>query len=121
PASAGPDQILAALKVDPLYVAPASVLRPDEAAVRAALRRTAVPTYLAVVPHAEVDAGRLGIDGLMLELVDGLADRRTVALVGLVATVALGAGLLYARSQRRLRAQAPDDEPRPAGGWTMKT
>ena len=28
-------------------------------------------------------------------------------LVGLVATVAIGGGLLYARSQRRLRAGAP--------------
>ena len=188
PASATTDQVLTALRADPLYVAADSTLRPDEAAVRAALGRTPVPTYVAVVPQAEVDAGELGIDGLMLQLVDGLGDpravvvvvsdggelqageggqsgvdasgvldrvlaerldepltpqtltealvelagsidtqaqpagtdRRTVGLVGLVATVALGAGLLYARSQRRLRAQAPltDDEPRPAG-WTM--
>lgn len=191
PASAAPDQVLAGLRVDPLYVAPDSVLRPDEATLRAALRRTPVPTYVAIVPQAEVDTGELGIDGLMLALVDGLADpravvvvvsdggelqageggqsgvdaagvldrvlaerldepltgqtltaalvelagrvaqqaepahtdRRTLGLVGLVGTVALGAGLLYARTQRQVRAQAPltDNEPGPAGWTTMQT
>ena len=184
------DDVLAGLRQDPLFVSPTSSITPDRAVVRDALARTRVPLYVAVVAQEQVDATELGIDGLMLALVDRLADpravvlvvsdegelqageggssgvdaaaaldrvltqrldqpfgsatltgaivdlaalvgprevrvvegstRRTVGLVGLVTVVAIGGGgLLYARSQRRLRAGAPlTDEAAPtAAGW----
>lgn len=182
------EPVLDALREDPVYVSPDSTLTVDEERVREALRRTAVPTYVAVVPQAAVDGVELGIDGYVLQLVDGLEDpravvvvvtdgeelqafeggesgvdveavldrvlqeridepfgpesmtgalvdvaalvdeqaperrstRRTVGVVGLLATVVLGGGgLLYARSQRRLRAEAPltDDEDAARPGW----
>lgn len=192
PAVASPqsDEVLAGLRTDRLYVAPDSAITPDAAAVREALAGTGVPTYVAVLAQADVDSAELGIDGLMLEVVEGLADaeavvylvsdqgelqageggasgvdaagildrvldarldkpfdgpnltaalvdiaaqvdaqadpqqpgstRRTVGLAGLVATVAIGGGgLLWSRSQRRLRAQAPltDDREPEAPGW----
>ncbi len=192
-------EVLAGLREDPLHVSPASSITPDRAVVRAALARTPVPTYVAVVAGDQLDP-EAGIDGLALELVEGLADpravvvvvgddgqlqalggqaagvdaaatldrvidarldlpfgpatltdalveltslvgeqaaagpgrvaepdpaggpastARTVGLVGLVATVAIGGGgLLYARAQRRLRAQAPwTDEAATGRGW----
>jgi len=184
------DDVLAGLRQDPLFVSPTSSITPDRAVVRDALGRTRVPLYVAVVAQEEVDATELGIDGLMLALVDMLADpravvlvvsdegelqageggssgvdaaavldqvltqrldqpfgaatltgaivdlaalvgsrevpvlagstRRTVGLVGLVTVVAIGGGgLLYARSQRRLRAGAPltDESATAAAGW----
>ena len=75
------DDVLAGLRQDRLFVSPTSSLTPDRAVVREALGRTRVPLYVAVVAQEQVDATELGIDGLMLQLVDGLADPRAVVLV----------------------------------------
>lgn len=184
------DEALRGLRQERLWVSPSSAIAPDRDVVLDALSRAPVPVHVAVVSQAEVEATELGIDGLMLQLVEGLADpkavvlvvsdagelqageggaagvdaaaaldrvltarldqpfgpetltgaivdltreleprevpvvegstRRTLGLVGLVAAVAIGGGgLLYARSQRRLRAAAPlTDDSAPAGpGW----
>ena len=75
------DDVLAGLRQDRLFVSPTSSLTPDRAVVREALGRTRVPLYVAVVAQEQVDATELGIDGLMLRLVDWLADPRAVVLV----------------------------------------
>ena len=74
-------QVLAALRVDPLYVAPRVAVAPDPVLVRRALAASPVRTYVVVLPQGVVDAAELGIDGLMLQLVEGLADPRGVLLV----------------------------------------
>ena len=74
-------QVLAALRVDPLYVAPQVAVAPDAVLVRQALAASPVRTYVVVLPQGVVDAAELGIDGLMLQIVEGLADPRAVLLV----------------------------------------
>lgn len=81
PASAEVEEVLAGLREDRLYVSPASSITPDRAVVREALSTTRVPTYVAVVPQEDVEAVELGIDGLMLQLVEGLGDPEAVVLV----------------------------------------
>lgn len=81
PASAQADTVVAALREDRLLVDEDSAVGVDEPRVRAALRETAVPTYVAIVPQADVDAVELGIDGLLLQVVEGLADPRAVVVV----------------------------------------
>lgn len=74
-------RVLAALRGDPLYVAPQVAVAPDAALVRRALAGSRVPTYVVVLRQREVDSAELGIDGLMLQIVEGLADPRAVLLV----------------------------------------
>lgn len=81
PAGASVEQVLQALRSDPLYVSPRSTLAPDAALVRSALRSAPSPTYVVVVAQAEVDAEELGIDGFLLRTVEGLGDPRAVVLV----------------------------------------
>lgn len=81
PAFADVDDVLAGLRQDRLYVSPQSGITPDPVAVRAALEDTRVPTYVAVVPQADVDAEELGIDGLALQVLEGLADPEAVLVV----------------------------------------
>ncbi|MCW2613183.1 MAG: hypothetical protein JWN08_177 [Frankiales bacterium] len=80
-APAAVDDVVASLRQDALYVSSDSSLTPDGDAVREALAQTSVPTYVAVVPQEQVDAAELGIDGLMLQIVDGLADPKAVVYV----------------------------------------
>lgn len=75
------DDLVAELTDDPLYVSPASALSPDQDAVRKALRDVRVPTYAVVVSQAAADAEELGIDGLMLRIVEGLQDPEAVVVV----------------------------------------
>lgn len=81
PAAASVDEVLAGLREDPLFVSQDSSVTPDRAAVREALEDTRVPTYVVVVPQSEVDAQELGIDGLTLRIVEGLADPEAVVVV----------------------------------------
>ncbi len=81
PAQASVNEIVAGLGAEPLYVAPASAVRPAAGVVRAALDEAAVPVYIAVVPQAEADAEELGIDGLLLRITDQLARPDAVVLV----------------------------------------
>lgn len=74
-------EVLAGLRESPLYVDPDSTVRPDEQRVRSALEGVRVPTYVAVVPQAEVDDEQLGIDGLSLRLLEGLDDPTAVLVV----------------------------------------
>lgn len=75
------DEVLAGLREDPLHVSPRSSITPDRAVVREALGRTPVPTYVAVVAQEDVNTLELGIDSLMLGVVEGLGDPRAVVLV----------------------------------------
>jgi len=75
------DAIATQLGEDPVLVSPDSTVRPDEDAVRDALRALAVPTYVVVLPQADVDLADSGIDGVLLRVVEALADPRAVAVV----------------------------------------
>lgn len=81
PAAADVDEVLAGLREDPLFVSQESSVTPDQAAVREALEDLRVPTYVVVVPQSEVDSQELGIDGLTLRIVEGLADPEAVVVV----------------------------------------
>lgn len=75
------DEIVAGLREDPLYVSQESSVTPDQAVVREALSRTRVPTYVVMVPQAAADAEELGIDGLTLKVLEGLAQPEAVLVV----------------------------------------
>ena len=81
PAAASVDEVLAGLRESRLHVSQESTVTPDQAVVRAALERTRVPVYAVVVPQEEADAQELGIDGLMLRVVEGLGDPEAVVVV----------------------------------------
>lgn len=81
PAAADVDEVLAGLREDPLFVSQESSVTLDQAAVREALEDLRVPTYVVVVPQSEVDSQELGIDGLTLRIVEGLADPEAVVVV----------------------------------------
>ena len=81
PAAATVDEVLAGLAEDPLYVSQESSVTPEQAVVRAALEDARVPTYVVVVPQSDVDEQELGIDGLTLRIVEGLADPEAVVVV----------------------------------------
>lgn len=69
------------LRQDPLLVDPRSVIRIDDGAVRAALERLPVPTYVVVLPQDAVDADENGVDGVLLQVVDAVDDPRAVVVV----------------------------------------
>lgn len=75
------DAIVSRLGEDPVLVSPDSTVRPDEGAVREALGALAVPTYVVVLPQADVDLADSGIDGVLLRVVEALDDPRAVAVV----------------------------------------
>lgn len=75
------DPVLTGLRQDRLWVAPTSAVVPDSPAVRAALAAATTPTYVAVLPQAQVDATREGVDGVVRGLLTGLADPRAVVVV----------------------------------------
>ncbi len=81
PAAATVDDVVAALHDDPLYVSADSSVTPDAAVVRTALEDVRVPTYVVVVPQADVDAQDLGTEGLLLEVLDRLGEPRAVVVV----------------------------------------
>ncbi len=81
PAAASVEQLVDGLRADRLQVAPASTISPDRDAVQAALDEAAVPTYVVVVPQSDADAEELGIDGLLLRIVDRLAEPEAVVLL----------------------------------------
>lgn len=81
PAAADVEQVVSGLRAERLYVAPTADISLDRDAVLGALEESAVPTYVAVVPQSEADAEELGIDGLLLRIVEGLEDPRAVVLV----------------------------------------
>ena len=81
PAAASVEEILASLAEDPLHVSQESSVTPDQAVVRAALEDARVPTYVVVVPQSQVDEQELGIDGLTLRVVEGLADPEAVVVI----------------------------------------
>ncbi|MBW3640365.1 MAG: hypothetical protein KY451_11030 [Actinobacteria bacterium] len=81
PAAADAEQVVANLREQRLFIAPESAVRPDAGAVLAALDAAAVPTYVAVVPQADVDAEELGVDGLLLQIVEQLAEPGAVVLL----------------------------------------
>ncbi|MGI8537816.1 MAG: hypothetical protein ACR2K2_15350 [Mycobacteriales bacterium] len=79
--AASVEQVVDGLRVNRLYVAPASAISPDRDAVLAALDEAEVPTYVVVVPQSDADAEELGIDGLLLRIVDRFAEREAVVLL----------------------------------------
>ncbi len=81
PAAADVEQVVAGLRDQRLYVATDSAIRPDAGAVLAALDAAAVPTYVAVVPQSDADAEELGVDGLLLQIVEQLAEPGAVVLL----------------------------------------
>jgi len=81
PAAADVEQVVAGLRDQRLYAAPDSAIQPDAGAVLAALDAAAVPTYVAVVPQADADAEELGVDGLLLQIVEQLAEPGAVVLL----------------------------------------
>ena len=81
PAAAGVDDVVRGLREQPLYVDPASTVQPDPGVVLDALEEAAVPTYVVVVPQADADAEELGIDGLLLRIVERLDRPDAVVLV----------------------------------------
>lgn len=179
------------LREDPVLVDEGSAVVPDEDRLREELADTPVPTYVVVLPQAEVDAQDDGIDGVLLRVVEALDDpravvvvvtdgaetqageggasgvdasaaldrivqdradqdfdsasltealvafvevvrsegdegarrgitgspRRAIGVAGIVAVALLAAGLLWARSQRRVRRQAPLTDLQEDRGW----
>lgn len=81
PAAASVEQLVDGLRADRLQVSPASTISPDRDAVLAALDEAAVPTYVVVVPQSDADAEELGIDGLLLRIVDRLAEPEAIVLL----------------------------------------
>lgn len=81
PAAAGVDEVVRGLREQPLYVDPQSAVQPDAAVVLDALEEAAVPTYVVVVPQADAAADELGIDGLLLRIVERLDRPDAVVLV----------------------------------------
>jgi hypothetical protein len=81
PASAEVGEVVQGLRADRLYVAPTAGINPDRRAVLRTLDQATVPTYIAVVPQAEADAQELGIDGLLLRIIEQLAEPSAVVLV----------------------------------------
>lgn len=81
PVAAGVDEAVAGLRKQPLYVDPDSRVRPDIAVVLDALDDAAVPVFVAVVPQAAADAEQLGVDGVLLRIVERLARPEAVVLV----------------------------------------
>lgn len=71
----------AGLARQPLYVDPASAVQPDQGVVLDALDDARVPIFIAVVPQALAAAEPLGIDGLLLRLVERLERPDAVVLV----------------------------------------
>ena len=80
-AAAGVDEVVRGLREQPLYVDPASAVQPDAGVVLDALEDAAVPTYIVVVPQADAAAQELGIDGLLLRIVERLDRSDAVVLV----------------------------------------
>ncbi len=81
PAAADVEQVVAGLREQRLFISPQSAVRPDAGAVLAALDAAAVPTYVAVVTQTDVDAEELGVDGLLLQIVEQLAEPGAVVLL----------------------------------------
>lgn len=81
PAAADAEQVVAGLREQRLFISPQSAVRPDAGAVLAALDAAAVPTYVAVVTQTDVDAEELGVDGLLLQIVEQLAEPGAVVLL----------------------------------------
>lgn len=81
PAAASVEQLVDGLRADRLQVSPASTISPDRDAVLAALDEAAVPTYVVVVRQSDADAEELGIDGLLLRILDRLAEPEAVVLL----------------------------------------
>lgn len=81
PAAADVEQVVAGLREQRLFISPQSAVRPDAGAVLAAQDAAAVPTYVAVVTQTDVDAEELGVDGLLLQIVEQLAEPGAVVLL----------------------------------------
>ena len=81
PAAAGVDEVAAGLARQPLYVDPASAVQPDQGVVLDALDDVRVPTFIAVVPQDMAAAEPLGIDGLLLRVVERLDRPDAVVLI----------------------------------------
>ena len=80
-AAAGVEEVVSGLREQPLYVDPASAVQPEAGVVLDALEDAAVPTYIVVVPQADAAAQELGIDGLLLRIVERLDRPDAVVLV----------------------------------------
>lgn len=75
------EDVLDALRADPLFVSADSVVVPDSDRVAAAIADSAVPTFVAVLPQERVDLEQSGIDGVMLTLLDRLDEPSAVLVV----------------------------------------
>ena len=75
------ERLATRLGEDPVLVDEASTVKPDESAVQGAVEDLPVPTYVVVLPQAEVDTEDSGIDGVLLRVVDALRDPRAVVVV----------------------------------------
>ncbi len=80
-AAAEVDEVVRGLREQPLYVDPDSTVQPDAGVVLDALEEAAVPIYVVVVPQADAAAQELGIDGLVLRIVERLDRPDAVVLV----------------------------------------
>lgn len=79
PLAAG--EIASALREDPVYVSPDSLVTPDADRVRTAIEQADAPIFVAVVPQAALAGQEFGIDGLTLAVQEGLLDARAVVVV----------------------------------------
>lgn len=75
------EALVGRLQEDPVQVDPRSEIRIDDGAVRSAIEDLPVPTYVLVLPQAEVDREEGGVDGVVLRVVDALDDPRAVLVV----------------------------------------
>lgn len=75
------DRVVDQLREDPVLIDAGSAVVPDADRLRQELRDVPVPTYVVVLPQAQVDPEESGIDGVLLRLVEAMDDPRAVVVV----------------------------------------